>query len=307
MVPGGYAWWYVDALSDDGRHAITLIAFVGSVFSPYYAWNRRHGGADAVEHCALNVALYGERANRWAMTERGRDDVAREPATLVVGTSAVLWAGDVLEIRIDEVTVPWPSRLRGVVRVYPSAVTSHVFALDAGAQHRWRPIAPFARVEVEFARPGLRWSGDGYFDSNIGDEPLEHGFSRWDWSRAAHRDCAAVLYDATPRDGAPLSLALRFDRRGELDLLAAPPPARLPNTAWALRRTTRADDGHARVRTTLENAPFYARSVVDSQLFGVRAASVHESLDLDRFASPVVQWMLPFRMPRVTGVGPRLR
>ena len=34
VPPGGYAWWYVDALSDDGRHGLTVIAFVGSVFSP---------------------------------------------------------------------------------------------------------------------------------------------------------------------------------------------------------------------------------------------------------------------------------
>ena len=33
---GGYSWWYVDALSDDGRHGLTIIAFLGSVFSPYY-------------------------------------------------------------------------------------------------------------------------------------------------------------------------------------------------------------------------------------------------------------------------------
>ena len=39
VAPGGYAWWYVDALSDDGRHGLTIIAFVGSVFSPYYAWS----------------------------------------------------------------------------------------------------------------------------------------------------------------------------------------------------------------------------------------------------------------------------
>ena len=37
---GGYAWWYLDALSDDGRHGLTVIAFIGSVFSPYYAWAR---------------------------------------------------------------------------------------------------------------------------------------------------------------------------------------------------------------------------------------------------------------------------
>ena len=39
--PGGYAWWYVDAVSDDRRHGVAIIAFVGSVFSPYYAWAGR--------------------------------------------------------------------------------------------------------------------------------------------------------------------------------------------------------------------------------------------------------------------------
>lgn len=277
------------------------------MFSPYYAWRRRRGGVEPVEHCALNVALYGATANRWAMTERGSGDVLREPATFLVGPSAVLWAGDVLELRVEERCAPWPTRLRGVVRVHPSAVTTHSFALDAQGRHRWRPIAPFARVEVDFDTPRLRWSGHGYLDSNIGDEPLERGFSRWDWSRAAQPESAAVLYDATPRHGDPLELALRFDRHGAVERLDSPPRAALPTTAWGIARGTRADDGAARLRRTFENAPFYARSLVESQLFGVRAASVHESLDLDRFASPVVQCMLPFRMPRVTGAGPRRR
>jgi carotenoid 1,2-hydratase len=213
----------------------------------------------------------------------------------------VLWAGDVLEIRVAEITAPWPSRLRGVVRVHPRAVTAHSFALDAAGRHRWRPLAPFAHVEVDFESPRLRWRGDGYLDSNIGDEPLERGFSNWHWSRAAHREAAAVLYDATPRAGEPLSLALHFDRHGEVEHREAPRPAALPKTGWGIARATRADDGAAQLRSTLENAPFYARSLVESRLFGVQAAAVHESLDLDRFASPFVQWMLPFRMPRVAG------
>lgn len=32
---GGYRWWYLDGLSDDGRHGLTIIGFAGSVFSPY--------------------------------------------------------------------------------------------------------------------------------------------------------------------------------------------------------------------------------------------------------------------------------
>ncbi|MGB5835339.1 MAG: hypothetical protein WBG92_25590, partial [Thiohalocapsa sp.] len=43
VPPRGYAWWYVDALSDDGEHGLTLIAFIGSVFSPYYFSGRRRG------------------------------------------------------------------------------------------------------------------------------------------------------------------------------------------------------------------------------------------------------------------------
>jgi carotenoid 1,2-hydratase len=46
VADGGYLWWYVDALSDDGRHGLTIIALIGSVFSPYYAWARRRGPTD---------------------------------------------------------------------------------------------------------------------------------------------------------------------------------------------------------------------------------------------------------------------
>ena len=59
FAENGYAWWYVDALSDDGAHALTIIAFIGSVFSPYYAWARQRGRGDPENHVAVNVALYG--------------------------------------------------------------------------------------------------------------------------------------------------------------------------------------------------------------------------------------------------------
>ena len=80
LAAGGYIWWYLDALSDDEAHALTLIAFVGSVFSPYYAWARQRGAADPVNHCALNVGLYGRRAARWSMTERPAVQVVPENA-----------------------------------------------------------------------------------------------------------------------------------------------------------------------------------------------------------------------------------
>ena len=278
-----------------------MIAFLGSVFSPYYAWARRRGPADPLEHAAINVALYGAGGRRWTMTERGARHVARDATSLRIGPSSLAWDGRTLTIAIDEVTAPWPRRVRGVVRITPDALHDENYALDAAGLHHWSPIAPCARVEVDLEQPRSRWQGHAYVDSNQGAVPLERDFTRWHWSRARTADGGtAVLYDIARRDGSERSLALRFHpdeaRAVPFD---APPRVALPASRWRVRRETRSDAGSsARVAMSLEDGPFYARSVVGSRLFGQPATAVHESLDLDRFASPWVQAMLPFRMPR---------
>ena len=295
MDPGGYVWWYVDALSDDGRHGLTIIAFIGSVFSPYYAWSGRR---DPINHCAVNVALYGPRGKAWAMTERGRDAVNRGANALNIGPSTMAWDGSALTIAIDEIAVPVPRRLRGTVRIEPFGINTLYFHLDTARRHIWRPIAPAARVFAQFSHPDIAWRGTGYIDMNAGDEPLEAAFNAWTWSRANLREGAAILYDADRREGGPLSLALRFDKSGAFGPMAPPPRAALPRTGWRVARQTRSDDGAARVTRCFEDTPFYARSLVSARLFGESAESVHESLSLSRFSNPVVRLMLPFRMPR---------
>jgi carotenoid 1,2-hydratase len=284
-------------MSEDGRHGLTIIAFIGSVFSPYYARRRTRGPADPLDHCAINVALYGEGGKRWTMTERGRAAVHRNGSSLSIGPSALWWNGDALTIRVDEVTVPLPSRVRGVARVYPAAVTALVHSLDTDRRHRWWPIAPHAAVEVAFDEPSLRWSGRGYLDSNFGAAPLEAGFARWNWSRACFDDRTAVLYDVTRRDGTDLSLALHFDAIGNAVDVPGPPKVPMSPTLWRIQRETRTDRPVAVIKT-LEDAPFYARSIIDTHLLGRRTTAIHESLSLDRFRKLWVRALLPFRMPR---------
>jgi carotenoid 1,2-hydratase len=299
VANNGYAWWYVDALSDDGRHGLTIIAFVGSVFSPYYAFARRRGNADPLDHCALNVALYGEGGKRWAMTERRRGAIARDESNFVIGPSEMNWDGEALTIRIEEITNPLPSRLFGTVRVHPTALTDQSFALDASGRHRWWPIAPCARVQLDFRQPRLRWLGDGYFDINHGDAPLEQDFAGWQWSRASTRKGTAIFYDVLAREGVNKNLALRFDHLGSVEPIERLPQASLRPTGWHIVRSARGDPGHlVTVKRTLEDAPFYARSQLSARLFGETVDVMHESLSLDRFRNPVVQAMLPFRMPR---------
>lgn len=298
VAPGGYAWWYMDALSDDGLHGITVIAFLGSVFSPWYALARRRGLlADPLNHAAVNVALYGTK-RRWAMTERPRRAVQRDAQHLSIGPSSLEWDGTALMIRINEVAAPIPSRLRGTLRVLPAALNRRAFHLDPRGCHRWSPLAAVARVEVELERPALRWSGAAYFDTNEGDAPLERDFVEWDWCRAPGPDGTAILYEALRRDGSRRCLALQTSPSGEVAEVPAPEPVALPPTRiWRMPRRTRSE-GEARLAGTLEDTPFYARSVLSTRLLGMERMAVHESLSLDRFRMPIVQAMLPFRVPR---------
>lgn len=289
----------MDALSDDGRHGLSIISFVGSVFSPYYKFARRKAHAEPENHVAINVALYGAGGHRWTMTERGRRELSRTTNSFSVGPSSLMWSGDGLTFDIDEITVPIPSRLKGRVRVVPSGLNEKSFVLDAKGEHTWRPIAPVCRVEVAFEN-GLRWSGNGYLDWNSGVVPLEESFMRWDWSRASDRDGATIFYDVTLKDGRDEGLSLFIRPDGSIETLDAPRACVLPVAPiWRMPRGTRSDNGSgARIVKTLEDAPFYARSIVGSRVGGREVVAMHESLSLDRFVSPVVQFMLPFRMPR---------
>jgi carotenoid 1,2-hydratase len=296
---GGYAWWYVDALSDDGQYALTIIAFIGSVFSPYYASRRRRKlAACPYDHCAFNIALYGPRRNRWAMTERRRLSLVQSARSLAIGRSSMSWDAGSLVITIDELTVPRFSRIRGTVRLHPVALAQCDVALDTAGRHRWRPIAPQARVEVSLDQPALRWRGSGYFDANQGAAPLESDFSSWTWLRSETETGAVALYDVERRRGGSLSVALRFDRSGQHASIALPPRAPLRRTGWLLDRTCRSEDGTAAIVRSLEDTPFYARSLISTTLLGKPRIAMHESLSLDRFRTGLVQAMLPFRMPR---------
>ncbi len=236
------------------------------------------------------------------MTERPQTHVFRDADTLAVGPSALHWDGNVLVIDIDETSAPLPYPVRGQVRVYPDMIGTTGFNLDPAGKHRWHPVAPRARVEVKMERPGISWNGGGYFDSNFGEESLEDGFDDWHWSRAHLKNDVAVLYEGRRSDGMNFDLALRMDRQGHWHDVAPPPVARLPRTGWRIDRITRADAGSTpKVAKTWIDAPFYARSALDTRLFGEDVRAVHESLSLGRFRSPIVQSMLPFRMPRAVG------
>ena len=285
-------------MSDDGQHGITLIAFVGSVFSPYYAWARGRGRAQADHHCALNVAIYSKGHKRWAMTERGQRHCARSARQFTIGPSQMSWDGDCLTIDIDEIGVPLPRRIRGRIKLWPQQLFGYSTPLDVAGQHRWGPLAPASRIEVDLSAPDLKWQGHAYLDSNEGDEPIDRGFHTWNWSRARMRDGSTlVFYDMQAPGTEDRVLSLRFTPKGTVEPLDAPPVQRLPKTAWRIDRRMRSAHS-VRLHEQLEDTPFYQRSLLQFEYGRERLLAFHETLSVPRLVSPVVQAMLPWRMPR---------
>jgi carotenoid 1,2-hydratase len=229
-----------------------------------------------------------------------------------VGPSRLSWREGCLTIDIDEIAMPFLGRVRGRVVVEPDALFQDSFDLDAAGCHQWRPIAPSARARVTMQAPAAVWEGTAYVDSNTGSAPLESAFSTWDWSRGKlgagattpkGHEPTLVIYDVRRRDGSCVVLAKRFDVSaaglGCVTDFVVPPSAPLPRTGWRVARATACDLGSSpAVIETLEDTPFYSRSIVSSTINGAALVSFHESLSLERFSTRWVQTLLPFKMPR---------
>lgn len=288
-----------------------LIAFVGSVFSPYYAWRRGRRGAAAAPaeaHCALNLSLYtmspgaAQAQRHWCMTERGAAQLQRGPEQLRIGPSRLRWEADALVVELQEWTAPWPRRVAGRLRLQAPSWPAHRFELDANGRHRWMPLAPCARLEVALSSPAWHWTGSAYLDHNQGDVPLAQDFRHWQWQRGPGPEGPGcrIAYTAQPRQGPLRSLHLLADPAGGLSALPALQPQALRRSAWGLPRAAQGLSSADAVPglCTLESGPFYVRSLLDE---GKGRCSVHESLSLERFERPWVQALLPFRMPRRSG------
>jgi carotenoid 1,2-hydratase len=321
IAPGGYAWWYFDALSDDGERALAAIFFIGSVFSPSYAARLRRGEpARPEEHLAVNLALY-HRARKiaWVMSEYGAAELrSSNGAGPCIARSLIARSdGGGLRVVVNERSAPFlaalagvGARVEGTVELEPLAPPLDAVALAAGDGHHhgWRVPMPRARARVRFSRPAFSFDGVGYHDINDGDGRLESAFSEWSWARFHAGDRTRVLYALRERAGrrrAWLVDARDGDAARATREVTAGPPGAPGASAWGLRLPMRfaVVDGaralDAEPLARLEEAPFYARYLARLS-DGDTALGLGEYLDLDRFRGRGVQFLLRFKTRRVS-------
>ncbi|MCE6960419.1 carotenoid 1,2-hydratase [Cereibacter sphaeroides] len=282
-------------MSDDGTKALSVIGFIGSVFSPWYRWSGRR---EPQNHCCINVATYGP-GGRFTMTDRGRSALRQSNDTLTVGPSRIHWTGTQLIVEVNEVSAPpVVSPVKGRIVLTPAGMTDVEVALTEDGSHIWRPFSPTARIDVDLTQ-GHRWQGHGYFDANFGTAALEADFRFWTWGRYPVADGAACFYDAIRKDGSRLEIGLHVTADGRARMIEPPPPARFARSGWFVERHTPADPGtKPRQVMSMLDAPFYSRSMVETTVFGQKTVGVHEALDLRRFSWPLLMPMLAVRVPR---------
>ncbi|MFD1509859.1 carotenoid 1,2-hydratase [Lacimonas salitolerans] len=289
----------MDAISACGTRALSVIGFIGSVFSPWYAWSGRR---DPANHCCINVATYGP-GGRFTMTDRGRAALRTDDGALSVGPSEMRWVDGKLVITVNEWgALPMVTPVRGTITLTPQAITRVELPLTPDGAHVWRPFAPVATVDVALEATGWQWQGHGYFDANFGTRALEQNFDFWTWGRFPVTDGATCFYDATRVDGTRLAQAVHFDHAGQAIEITPPPLQRVNPSLWRVHRETRGDAGCApRQVMNMLDAPFYSRSMVRTVLDGEATIGVHEALDLRRFRAPLLKPMLAVRVPRRAG------
>jgi carotenoid 1,2-hydratase len=160
-------------------------------------------------------------------------------------------------------------------------------------------LAPRARVELDLSHPALSWSGDGYFDTNHGTEPLERAFTHWHWGRAHRGNDLRIFYDVIYPNQREEAAHLSVSKTGDVTSLAPLAHKGLSSSFWGIRRKAWCDhDAPVSVLKTLEDTPFYARSALSTSIEGERVTMMHETLNLERLRQPIIRAMLPFRMPR---------
>ena len=283
QTPGAYEWWYFDALSEDGRHALACIWFLGNPFSPYYRRAALGLPTDPLRHNALFFALYREgRLHAYHFTRFPTGQVAAgeaQPLDLRFGPNRLSAVPGEWRLTLSDENANGRRMEADLTFAAPLPVPGLPEEEAPEANHFWLPAAPFCRVKGrvvlrEAHNSGaeeIAFSGTGYHDHNWGRLPFASEIRDWYWARAAlDGERAVILYHVRPRGGGPeVSHFLLFER-GRLVRHDAAPQVRLTRpavnafgTVYATRMEVVSGEWVVRFEfgARLDSAPFYVRAL----------------------------------------------
>ena len=337
--PGGFTWFYVDLVDDQGGGA-TVIWSWGLPFLPGYAGAARAGKPELpVNRPSVNVVVYGAGRERfYLLSELPPDQCswADDGRSWRLGDSTFSWTDTpgapdaaptrTLEANLD-LALPTGGRATGRLWLSgPLRRGSHT-ATGAGSMspapastasvstHMWTPMIAASRggLELRTPRGDLRIEGRGYHDRNSAELPLhELGIQSWWWGRVALPGRDVIFYRLTPSDpgAAPRDLVVEFGADGSCRTRedAGLQVGSLRRSTWGLRWPDGAgfpdpDDRPVAVEVSalLDNGPFYQRYLLRGRCGQDEGYGIGEHLVPDRVDSDLLRPLVRMRVHRAAG------
>lgn len=209
--PGGYEWWYFDAISLGGDYRLTIVFYEGNPFSTRYNKRLNNGSRSytrAENFPAVSISVYEHNEPVFfSFTEyRPEEAVFHEgKAALAVGSNRMEAAREgssiIYKLNLKE-KLPNGDAIVGSLDFGSNILPEDLLQNDSGGseKHAWNLIMPRAEVNGKiriYSRNEetklIDFSGTGYHDHNIGLEHMKHKFREWYWGRY-HFEYGTFIY-----------------------------------------------------------------------------------------------------------------
>ena len=324
--PGGYEWWYFDAVAIDDRHSLVVIFYEGNPFSPSYIDAQQEPSEIAPvpkNFPAVSISVYEDgKPIYYSFTEysaeQGTFDEAR-PFVQVGGHSmrTSKSAGDLIyELQLQE-SLPSGDKLKATLE-FSSEGTGLSFKSsgEQTAGHQWNLVQPRSEVEgtihIETKKDDkvISFEGRGYHDHNTGHEPMREEFSDWYWGRF-HFSTATLVYYIMNRKKTQQHCAWLIDTQS--NIAERFDTIHLSDTGRSLFGLSTAHKIHIQSEHTeiqiqqsnlLDNGPFYRRFLsegllqLDDQAIPEPARGITEYIRPDRIYSRIFWPLVNMRIRR---------
>ncbi len=212
--PGGYEWWYFDAIDSSGIFRLVIIFYDGIPFSLDYidACKNAKGGKPvlAENHPGISISVYeNDKPVFYDLSEYPPEkcSFSYEETSVVIGNNKLHTLSDqdieTYILEIDE-ELPDGDHLKGTItfsgKTIPGELVPDISNL-LNDQHVWNLVSPKTRVSAELElqtriddNKEILFTGNGYHDHNYGHIPMYDTFRDWYWARFHFEKYCLVIY-----------------------------------------------------------------------------------------------------------------
>lgn len=212
--PGGYEWWYFDAIDQSGTYRLVIIFYDGIPFSLDYidACKKAKGGKQilAENHPGISISVYEkDKPVFYDLSEYppGKCTFSSEEPSVVIGKNKLhaLTDDDIVTyiLELDE-ELPGGDHLKGTITFSGKMIPDKLAPKTLNPKknrHVWNLVLPKAKVSAEITlqtriaeAKDIIFTGNGYHDHNYGYVPVYNTFRDWYWARFHFEKFSLVVY-----------------------------------------------------------------------------------------------------------------